>query len=81
MKVEEFTKRVEECWVDCPANTMSARFVDEMGVNRSMQIAFMLGAGVGLMTCKAKGVDDLSVQDVAGYIRQERIEQLFETSH
>lgn len=81
MKVSEFTDKAEEAWETCPANTMSDRFVAELGVNRAMQVAFMLGAGVGLMTCKAKGVDDSSKEDVIGYMRQDRIEQLFEPSH
>lgn len=76
MKIDEFRKEAEKAWVTCPLNTMllSGAF----DTKTLLKIAFMIGAGFGLMLCKARGVDEIERQDVRDYLEHESIAKLFE---
>lgn len=78
MNLEDFMREIEESWQTCPPNTMDEQFVEKLGLNHSLKVAFVLGAGIGLLLCKAKGTEEISREEVRNFMLQESIEMLFE---
>lgn len=76
MRIQEFVKETEAACETCPVVMLPDHALSALSIKERAGLAFMLGAGVGLVIAKARGTDDISVPDLQNYLEKTSIRAL-----